>query len=491
MSFTPSFSNALSGLTATRRLADIASNNLANALTDGFARKSVELGSAVLDGTGVGISVRDVTRAADPNLTASRRQADGEAATFEAQAEALSRLGRVFGEATADDGLFRRVESFEEALRLFAETPESEPRQVQAVEAAKDLVAYLNRLSEEARFVRQEADQTIAAQVETVNSNVERIDRIDANIVRLRASGQDVTGLIDERERLIDEVAAIIPVRVHAQSNGSVHLTTTQGLYLLGERPVPLEFTPRPTITAAMRYDPSGAGALSGLTLNGIDIAPDSTHPQRLVEGALAGNFIVRDGVGVEFINRIDQFSADLIARFEDPAVDPTLTAGTAGLFTDNGAPLDPLQVEGLAGRISLNVLVDQDAGGEPRRLRDGLQSTAPGPAGSDTIPRALLDALRSARPAGSIPGVSGNMSAFQMVTAIADATGTARVRAEDTYAALLGTRETLALAESERIGVDTDLELQSLIQIEQAFSANLQVIQTASRMLEELTEIR
>ena len=47
-----------------------------------------------------------------------------------------------------------------------------------------------------------------------------------------------------------------------------------------------------------------------------------------------------------------------------------------------------------------------------------------------------------------------------------------------------------LALAEAGRIGVDTDAELQNLIEIEHAFSANLQVIQTASRMLQEVTEI-
>ena len=40
-------------------------------------------------------------------------------------------------------------------------------------------------------------------------------------------------------------------------------------------------------------------------------------------------------------------------------------------------------------------------------------------------------------------------------------------------------------------LGVDQDREMQRLIQIEQAYAANAQVIQTASRMLDELTRLR
>ena len=77
------------------------------------------------------------------------------------------------------------------------------------------------------------------------------------------------------------------------------------------------------------------------------------------------------------------------------------------------------------------------------------------------------------------------------MVTGIAEYTGQLRDRTEVSTSALISTRESLAANEAREIGVDQDAELQSLIQIEQAFAANIQVIQTASRMMDELTEIR
>lgn len=491
MSISTTFANALSGMTATRRQADVTSNNLANALTEGYGRQSVDLGSAVLGGRGVGVSVVSVSRASAPDLTAARRKADGDAATLGPQAQATQRLARAFGEATDEDGVFVRIEALESTLRGLADTPESQPRQVAAAEAASDLAAKFNALSTETATVRQNADAAINSQVQTVNRNLGQLEDLNASIVRLGSGGRDVAALVDERERLIDEVSALVPTRSHMRPNGSIHLTTAEGLFLLSEKAQQLEFIPNPTITAPMIYDPTGGGALSGLMLNGIDITPTGIYPLRVQEGAIAGNFAVRDQIAVEFNGQIDALAADLITRFEDPDFGPALGTTDPGLFTEAGSVLDPTTTEGLAGRIALNPLVDPAAGGDPARLRDGLLSTGPGPIGSDTIPRALINALTEGRAATAIPNVDGNLSAAQMASGIAEAIGVTRTRTETALSSLTTTREALALTEAREIGVDTDAELQELIEIEQAFAANIQVIQTASRMLEEILEIR
>lgn len=490
MSISGSFSNALSGLGVTGRLAEVTSNNLANALTKGYARQSVDVAARELSGRGVGARVLGVTRNSVPDLTAARRLADGDAAALEPQAEALARLGTAFGEATADDGLFRRIETLESSLRGLSETPESEPRQIAVADAARDVASFLNSLSGKIAVERQNADAMIASQVDTVNHNVRQIEALNDKITRLASGGRDVASLIDQRELLIDEVSAILPVRALPQSNGKIFLTTTQGQFLLAEVPVELEFTRSPIITADMTYDPLGGGALSGISLAGQDLTPGASGAQVITAGALFGNFAIRDQIASDLNIQIDEFAADLIQRFEDPAVDPTLAAGDPGLFTDNGGPFDPLLPEGLAGRIGLNAAADPAQGGDPARLRDGLNAVAPGPVFSATVPRAYLDALQR-QSVSAISGVTGNLSSFQMVTGIAEFTGERRSRAEVEASALITTREALAANEAREIGVDQDNELANLVQIEQAFAANIQVIQTASRMLDELTRIR
>ena len=133
---------------------------------------------------------------------------------------------------------------------------------------------------------------------------------------------------------------------------------------------------------------------------------------------------------------------------------------------------------------------IDPDAGGDPALLRDGLGATTPGPAANGDLPRALLDALTATVSVTVVPGLSPALSFSQAVAGLVELTAFDRVSAETDVAAFGSSRETLASAEAETIGVDTDAELQALIQIEQAFAANVQVIQVATRMLDELLEI-
>lgn len=491
MSLALSLNNALSGLAANGKRLEVTSTNLANALTEGYGRKSVDASALVLDGNGSGVAVQGVNRAAVPELTAARRQADGDAAPVTVLADGLGRLGQIVGEATEDDSLFRRVEQFETTLRTLAETPESAARQTEAVAAAQDLANDLNAASLDMASVRQNADAAISAEVAKINRNLQEIVDLNTKIQRFSAGRRDTSGLVDARERLIDEVSVSIPVRVHQRDGNVVHLTTAQGLPVVAESASTIQFTRTPVITTPMIYDPSGGGALSGLTLHGIDITPTSGHPQAISGGSLSGHFELRDETAPQALAQLDQFAADLVQRFEDPAVDTTLAAGDPGLFTDGGTALDPLTIDGLAGRVEINAAVDPSQGGDPARLRDGLQSAGAGPLANDTLVRNYLDALTAPRSAAAIPDVDGSLSAAGMISAITESLGIQRTGAETQAATLNATRETLATTEAQEIGVDTDEELSALIQIEQAFAANVQVIQATSRLFQEVVELR
>ena len=57
MSISGALNNAASGLAASARLADTIANNVANAMTPGFARRTTELSSLALGGYGSGVRV--------------------------------------------------------------------------------------------------------------------------------------------------------------------------------------------------------------------------------------------------------------------------------------------------------------------------------------------------------------------------------------------------------------------------------------------------
>lgn len=496
MTISSALSNALSGLRANGRMAEVTANNLANALTPGYARQSVTLDASVTGGQGTGVAVAGVERAIDPDLTAARRIADGDLAEASGRLDGLARLERALGTVEDPSSLANRVTAFEDALRTLAETPESGPRQTAAAEAARDLADKMNMVSTESARVRQAADAEIARRVEEVNKALDTIARLNRQIQIFESAGRDTAAMIDERERLIDRVAQNVPIRVSQRPDNTVEVRTAQGLPLADTTPRKLVFSQ--TGSDGLALTPPPVGAPPGTP--GRDITPGGSGPQRIQGGALAGLFELRDRIVPEFEAGLDALAADLITRTENSAADPTVAFGDYGLFTDDSGVFDPAAPgaipTGLARDLRVSPMVDPAVGGEPWRLRDGLNAPAEGAAVADpALIRAMLDRVSAPQPLPpTVPaqlGLTGSLSLSGRTAQIAELSATARVRTEAQVSALGTTRETLATEEGGLLGVDQDTEMQRLVQIEQAYAANAQVIQTAARMLDELTRIR
>ena len=175
----------------------------------------------------------------------------------------------------------------------------------------------------------------------------------------------------------------------------------------------------------------------------------------------------------------------DLINRFSDPTVDPTITPGDPGLFLD----ADSTAGDGVAGRLRLNALVDPDQGGAVWRLRDGLGAAAPGPPGNNTILSNLSGAFDTVTNV-SVTGLQGGFVYSDLVAQLGSLTGQQRIQNESVLSSISLQHQTIKEAEAREVGVDIETEMQDLLIIEQAYAANARVIQAASQMLTELMDI-
>ncbi len=490
MSITSAINSASSGLVVTARRADIVSGNIANATTPGYAQRTVELAEQIVGGRGAGVVAAGIDRATSPVLTADRRQAEAEAGTLDARSDALTRLARAVGEPGSSTSLADAYERLETAFRDLAETPESPVQQQKVVESALDLAAALNRLSNENSQVRHDADIQIANQVNELNDTLRQLERINSEIKKLSISGQDISALEDQRQRLVDQISQRIPIRIVRREYGDVMLLTSEGVTLLDGKAAQISFQAASAIGPSTFYN-GGAGPLSGLLVDGRDIAPGSGDNQAIREGSLAGLFAVRDQIGPDFQAQIDALAEDLIARFADPATDPTLAAGDPGLFTDGGSlPSSPPAV-GLAGRIAVNAAVDPDAGGELWRVRDGIGAASPGPAGSQDGPRRFVDALSQPRSLSAGFGITTQLSAGGAAQYFTSAVSVSAADLAQEADEQTGFAAGLAELEKNATGVNIDHELQTLTLVEQAYAANALVLQTADRMVQTLLNFR
>lgn len=485
MSLSASLSNALSGLTASSRAAQVVSANVANAMTEGYGRREIDLTARVVGGEGAGVSVDGIRRIVDEVLLRDRRIADADAGLRDGISAFSDRLSRLVGTPDNDSSITGRIRHLETVLITAASRPESLPRLQAVAEAAGAVAAELNAISEGITVARQDADANIAAQIGSLNRTLERISELNNDIARLNGAGRDVTALEDSRQRAIDSLSQIIPIREFPRSDGRIALISTGGAVLLDGSAPQFGFVPTPLITADMTL---GSGSLSGLTLNGRPVSASGTNAP-LSGGSLEAAFRVRDQDTVTAQARLDSLARDLYERFSDPVTDPTLTQGQAGLFTDGTGVFDPMAEAGLAGRIRLSALVDPATGGDLSLLRSGLGATLPADPGDATRLNALADALSALRlpasgdVANTARGASGLAADFQSLVQVS------RQNAETELGFANARLEALKALEYSG-GVDTDQEMQKLLLIERSYAANARVIQAVDDMLAQLTRI-
>jgi len=488
MSLSTALSNALSGLQANTLEAELIANNVANASTPGYTRRAAELSAVSVGGDGAGVQVSAVQLVQDNVAISNRRRSDAELGLQFTALAPLQTLGAEFGVPGDGTALADKAAAFENALASAASDPASEPRLSNVVNAAGNYANEINALSTETQHLRMEADREIGRQVDQVNTNLSTIELLNREIKIVSQSGGDASALVDERKALIDEISSILPIRTSQRDDGQVSVFTENGTQLVDPVAVTITFTPTTTITQDMTQ---ASGALSGLSIDGRSLSVGSQDGSGMADGGSLGQlFLNRDTVLPEVADQLDLLAEDLVNRFQDPGIDGTRALGDPGLITDDGGAYDTADLEGLAGRISVNALVDPTQGGETYRLRDGLGATAPGVSGNSVLLEDLLGAATSdlTPAAGSGFSVSGGVADF--AAGLTAAVTTRQLQAESSVTFAAASNQAYLSSELGVSGVNTDAQLQRLLQVEQAYSANALVMSTINDLYQRLLEI-
>ena len=482
MSISGALNSAVTGLRAAGLASEVVANNIANALNPDYGTRGLELSAAA---TTRGVNIVGVTRNVDAFLLSDTRLASAERGLNTETAEFLSRIESLLGTPDQSGSLTARLADFENALITATSRPDATERLHASVNAARDLATSLNQASDGIQNARRDAEYSIDEQVNRLNQALENIETLNGQIVASQTVGNSTAAMLDHRQAIIDEISEMVPVRVDARPNGAVALYTTGGAIILDGNAAHIEFDRNNGITP---YASIASGTLSGLAINGTPIETTSDRSV-LRGGTLIAQFEVRDELAVEAQSQLDAISRDLIDRFADPAVDPTLGAGDAGLFTDAGAAFDPLDELGLSARLSINAAVDPDLGGEAWRIRDGIGAATPGSVGDSTLLQNLTDTLSNLRTPSSGDFGTGAFGATELMSSFLSQIASDRLQADQRMAFSVTQHDELVQLELAN-GVDSDAELQRLILIEQVYAANARIIQTADEMMQSLLRI-
>jgi flagellar hook-associated protein 1 len=388
----------LSSLRALQRALDTTAHNIANVSTPGYSRQRVEFETrqpSVFGASwiGNGVDVSQVRRIYDQFLTAQARDSSGNLARLDAFATQAERLDNMLGDTT--NGLSTSLQSYTDALSEVSSTPSSNSARQVLLAQGRALAQRLQDYDKRLREMSADIDTRFAGEAREVTLLAQGIARLNGEItVGTQNAGQPPNDLLDERDRLIDQIASKVTVTTVAEGD-SVNVFIGNG------QPLVLGTTASEITTVTDPFDPERtqfalktatgtvdiSRGVSGGTLGGLlDWRREMLEPARNelgrislaianqvnaqhregmdLSGALGGDFFKVGGVGITDVTTNTGTAVLTATRTNIGAItggDYILAntgsgytlrrqdSGAAVTFTGTGTLADPILADGLS----------------------------------------------------------------------------------------------------------------------------------------------
>src|SRR5690606_15126719 len=148
---------------------EVVSSNIANALTEGYGRRELQVTARKVGNSGQGAQVTGISREVNQVLLGDRRIADATASNMNRRADFMLRLETAIGTPENGASLSGRIAAFDTALIAAAAHPESSTRHDDLANTARALTNTFRVISTEIQSSRSDADTRIANEVSDVN----------------------------------------------------------------------------------------------------------------------------------------------------------------------------------------------------------------------------------------------------------------------------------------------------------------------------------
>ncbi|HQT75723.1 MAG: flagellar hook-associated protein FlgK [Rhodospirillales bacterium 20-64-7] len=481
--------SSLTSLDVSQQQINVISNNIANANTPGYAQENQPTSALNSGGIGSGVLAEPIQRMTNAAATATANQANGAQSYSQEMVNVLTSYTQVLGQASSNASLPSMISALSSQLTTLSASPADPTAQNQTVTAAQNVVGTLHSLDTAVSSAREQADQGIAAGVDSVNATLKQLASNQTSMQAAAAAGSPVASYQDKQDQLIASLSKQLPVKVYQNGNNGIIVTTDQGTSLFDGQVHPLSFTPTSNIPSSVRVNPNSSlgqsGGLGTVTVNGRPI-------QMSQNGSIAADLQLRDVTLPGFSDQLDSVAGNLIKAFQ--AADPTVSAtNPTGLFTNGGAALAAstgTPVAGLAGTIALNAAVDPTAGGNAALIQAGVHGTVSSSTASDNS--TVLGYVQALQTTQTYPSNTGLPTSMTVSDAAAQVSGLQQSTLTN-WTSLNSDRTMQSQAASTALsgatGVNIDDQLQRLMTIQQTYSASAQVIQAASTMLNQLIQ--
>lgn len=302
MSLTGALQIGRSSLAVSQAALQVAGNNMANAATEGFHRRTIHLspvrGELIGRGQfiGRGVDLTSIRREIDVALQARLRNAKGNEQSALIDQRFLSSIETLQNELT-DNDISTMLSTFFNGFSELANNPEDNAIRSVVMQQGNSLAGRITDLSNDYANIRDEIDRAMGVSVDKVNDILDKITFVTSQISISEAVGGIENALRDQRDLLVDELAQFMNVSVVEQSNGSLNILVNSIPILLAGQSRGLE----------LRTE-----TINGEKVVSIRVASDGTL-LNVTTGKIGGLLGQRDNSVTPVLDDLNTFASQLI----------------------------------------------------------------------------------------------------------------------------------------------------------------------------------
>lgn len=340
MSLTSALNNSLSGLRFTSTATALTSANIANAGNPSYTRKVIDPVQMLAGDRISGIAVGSIRREYDAFVQQQLVKEKSNQAYSTVRSDFLSRLDQMFGTPGSAQALDTVLNTLSSSFQTLLTSPESQTARSGVINSATVAAQTLRSLSTSVQDMRLDAEQGLADATRNLNGLLDELSKVNS---RLSVAFDDEArvGLLDQRDKLVDDVSQYVSVHATYGDDGAVQLYGASGFTLLSStEKANLSFDARDYIGPTNRYDTDPAkrsvGTITARTSSGsVDLIAQGVFKS----GRIAGLIDLRDKTLPAAQEQLDQIAAGMAQMLGSSSSSTAVTAGTQAGFD---TPLGP-----------------------------------------------------------------------------------------------------------------------------------------------------
>jgi len=237
-------SGALTSLQANTTAMKVVSQNIANLNTANYARRVVDFGNLGAAGAPVGVTIEDIRRVSDQYLTQEALSATSTSKQYEVQSSSFDQINTFLGAPGDGTALTTKLGNIFTALGAAQLTPSSSVSQSSIVNSMKSLASTISSLSSSLDNLGNQTDSQLGQSVQQAGTLIKQIYDYNQLIKTSGAHGNSDTTYLDQRDAALNSLSQQMDIKVAPQDDGSVLVTTQDGLNLVSDSYAKLSYTP-------------------------------------------------------------------------------------------------------------------------------------------------------------------------------------------------------------------------------------------------------